>query len=138
MPTLQLMVFGIFFGKYANKINFMPTPLWIEKLKHRWNVNSPWQVAIILIVFACTGFSVYFLKRPLVNFLTGEQQGNTVVTSILYYIFILPIYNILLLGYGFVFGQFRFFWVFEKRLFNRLFRRSNNKFFTNTTKKSQP
>jgi hypothetical protein len=92
---------------------------WIEKLKQRWNLGSPFQVVVILIVFACTGFSVLFIKRPLIQFLAVEQ-GDTVVVSILYYILILPLYNILLLGYGFIFGQFSFFWAFEKRLFKRL------------------
>ena len=41
--------------------------------------------------------------------------------SVIYYILILPIYNIFLLLYGFIFGQFRFFWDFEKRFFNRIF-----------------
>ena len=37
-----------------------------------------------------------------------------------YYWFILPIYNVVLLLYGALFGQFRFFWEFEKRFFGRL------------------
>ena len=80
-----------------------------------------WQVIVVLIVFACTGFSVYFLKRPLLNFLAGER-GDTILASVLYYILILPIYNVLLLMWGFIFGQFAFFWAFEKRFFDRIFR----------------
>lgn len=98
----------------------MSTPRWIDKLKHRWNVKSAWQVAIILVVFACTGFTVLFIKRPILNFLAGEQ-GNSTLATILYYIFILPLYNVILLGYGFVFGQFTFFWQFEKRFMERFF-----------------
>lgn len=37
-----------------------------------------------------------------------------------YYWLILPIYNLVLLGYGFLFGQFAFFWNFEKRFFGRI------------------
>jgi hypothetical protein len=33
---------------------------------------------------------------------------------------ILPVYNVFLLLYGSLFGQFRFFWEFEKRFFNRI------------------
>jgi hypothetical protein len=94
--------------------------VWIEKLKNRWKLGSTGQVLIVLLVFACTGFTVFFLKRPLLNWLAGER-GNTYMASVLYYIFILPLYNILLLGYGFVFGQFRFFWSFEKRFMERFF-----------------
>lgn len=37
-----------------------------------------------------------------------------------YYWLILPIYNLVLLFYGALFGQFRFFWNFEKRFFSRI------------------
>jgi Na+-driven multidrug efflux pump len=96
----------------------MPAPTWIEKLRLRWKVDSVWQVTIILIVFACTGFSVYFLKKPILKFLGNQEE--TVLAKVLYYLFILPLYNLLLLGYGFIFGQFNFFWAFEKRMFARI------------------
>ena len=35
----------------------------IEKLKQRWNVKNGWDVFIILLVFACTGFSILYIKR---------------------------------------------------------------------------
>jgi|SRR4051812_41457439 hypothetical protein len=105
----------------------MANPGWIERLRLRWKLDSMRQVIVVLIVFACTGFSVYFLKRPLLHFLAGEQ-GDTVMASVIYYILILPIYNMLLLMWGFIFGQFAFFWAFEKRFLNRIFgRRSNGK-----------
>jgi hypothetical protein len=92
---------------------------WIQRLKTKWNLNSTYQVIIVLIVFACTGFTVLFIKRPLLQFLAGDE-GNSTLGTILYYIFILPVYNIILLGYGFVFGQFNFFWQFEKRFLQRI------------------
>jgi riboflavin transporter FmnP len=91
---------------------------WLDILKNRWNLGSPFQVIVVLIVFACTGFTVLFIKKPLLAFLAGEQ-GDTVVASVLYYILILPLYNVLLLGYGFLFGQFSFFWAFEKKMLKR-------------------
>lgn len=100
----------------------MKTPRWIERLRTKWNVQSVWHVVVILVVFACTGFTVLFIKKPLLRFLAGAD-GDTLLASVLYYLFILPIYNVLLLGYGFIFGQFDFFWEFEKRFFNRLFRK---------------
>jgi hypothetical protein len=93
---------------------------WIEKLRNRWKLDSAWQVLVVLLVFACTGFTILFLKKPILNFLAGEQ-GNTTLASILYYIFILPLYNVILLAWGFIFGQFRFFWDFEKRFVERFF-----------------
>jgi hypothetical protein len=98
----------------------MRAPQWIERLRTKWKLHSIWQVVIILVVFACTGFTVLFIKKPLLEFLAGKE-GDTLLASILYYVFILPVYNVVLLGYGFIFGQFKFFWEFEKRFFNRLF-----------------
>ncbi|MEO7991552.1 MAG: DUF6787 family protein [Chryseolinea sp.] len=97
----------------------MSTPHWLERLKQRWQLHSIMQVIVVLIVFACTGFTVLFIKKPLLELLAGEE-GKTTIASVLYYIFILPFYNIILLGYGFLFGQFRFFWKFEKRTAQRI------------------
>ena len=93
-------------------------PGWIDRLAVRWKVSPP-RVLIILLVFACTGFTVMFLKRPVVAWATGEGEPS-VWFSVLYYLFILPFYNAILLVYGALFGQFRFFWDFEKRFFGRL------------------
>ena len=97
----------------------MEQPSWIQRLKIKWNLKSTFQVVIILNVFACTGFTVLLIKQPLLQFLAGDQ-GNSTLGTVLYYICILPVYNVLLLGYGFVFGQFNFFWQFEKRFLGRI------------------
>lgn len=92
---------------------------WLEKLRQRWNLNSIRQVIIVLIVFACTGFTVLYLKQPVLRFIVGDPPFSTTAT-VVYYLLILPIYNIILLMYGFLFGQFSFFWAFETRFFKRL------------------
>lgn len=92
---------------------------WIKRLKQRWNIQNTWQVILILVVFACTGFTVLILKRPILTWFSGTDTP-TAAGTILYYIFILPLYNVLLLAFGFVFGQFDFFWQFEKRFFSRI------------------
>jgi len=92
----------------------------ISNLKERWKVESAWQVILILLVFACTGFSVMFLKKPITGLIFSNPEETHTLFSVLYWVLIIPIYNVLLLFYGFVFGQFRFFWNFEKRFFRRL------------------
>ena len=92
----------------------------MQRLATRWDV-APTRVIVILIVFACTGFTVMFLKRPLVAWVSGDGGEQPVLFGVLYYILILPFYNVILLIYGAVFGQFRFFWDFERRFFRRLF-----------------
>ncbi len=93
---------------------------WIERLKEKWGLKSMWQVVIVLIVFSCTGFTVLFIKEPVVNFLTGGEKTGWF--TFLYWLLIFPVYNVILLFYGFVFGQFEFFWNYEKKMINR-FRR---------------
>ena len=92
---------------------------WLQKLQVRWKVKNAYQVIIILVVFACTGFTVLFLKKPLFQYWFTETE-MPLWASTLYYILILPVYNIFLLLYGFLFGQFQFFWAFEKRFLNRI------------------
>ncbi|MFK8037113.1 MAG: DUF6787 family protein [Crocinitomicaceae bacterium] len=91
---------------------------WSAKLQERWGVSAN-RVFIILFVFACTGTTVLILKRPVVNYFSGGTE-TPLLFSVLYYIFILPIYNLILLVYGFIFGQFQFFWNFEKKMLKRM------------------
>lgn len=93
---------------------------WIDRLQQRWNLNSTKQVIIVLIVFACTGTTILFLKKPVFNLL-GITEIKGWLSTVLYLIFILPIYNLVLLCYGALFGQFKFFWEFEKKTFKRMF-----------------
>lgn len=95
---------------------------WVRRLAERWGV-SPARVGVILLVFALTGFTVMFLKKPMVAWASGDAGDPPLLFTVLYYILILPVYNALLLLYGVLFGQFSFFWAFEKRFFARLFGR---------------
>ena len=91
-----------------------------DKLRDRWQVKSTFQVFVILLVFALTGTTVALIARPLMHFIFEPKEVPTWAT-VLYYLLILPFYNILLLMYGFMLGQFTFFWNFEKRFFKRIF-----------------
>lgn len=93
-------------------------PGWMERLGKRWGVSTV-RAALILVVFACTGLTVMFLKRPVVGYFT-ENGEQPLLFSIAYYVLILPVYNVILLIYGALFGQFKFFWAFEKRFVNRM------------------
>jgi hypothetical protein len=93
---------------------------WLQKLKDRWKVQSVWQVILILIVFACTGTTVVYIAKPILKW-CFEPKPVPMWGRILYYILILPVYNVFLLAYGFLFGQFKFFYEFEKRFLNRIF-----------------
>ena len=93
-----------------------------ERLKHRWALKNTAQVLMVLLVFALTGTTILVLKQPLLTLIFGDDP-QPVWFSVMYYILILPVYNLLLLMYGAILGQFTFFWQFEKRFFNRIFKR---------------
>jgi len=97
----------------------------LERLKARWNLKSGFQVFMVLLVFACTGFSVLFIKKPLFDLL-GISGTSGWLYTILYLLAILPMYQVLLLFYGFIFGQFKFFLEYEKRTFRRIFGKKKN------------
>ena len=73
---------------------------WVDRLKTKWNIQNTWQFIVIMIVFACTGFTVLYLKRPIVAYFSTDGEQSTLFT-IVYFILILPIYNVILLGYWF-------------------------------------
>lgn len=91
----------------------------LQKLQKRWGVSAT-QVLIILIVFALTGTTILFIKTPILDFIIGEHEKNW-IHSLIYFVLILPLYNIFLLIYGAIFGQFKFFWEYEKKFFKRIY-----------------
>ena len=95
---------------------------WIDRLKEKWKLKNAFQVIVVLLVFSCTGFTVLFIKQPVLALIAPPEE-RTWLFSAIYYLLILPIYNVILLFYGFIFGQFDFFWDFEKRMLNRIFKR---------------
>ncbi|GLB49702.1 DUF6787 family protein [Neptunitalea lumnitzerae] len=104
-----------------------------KSLKERWNVKSNLQFILILIVFAITGSTSAYIIRPIFNALgfSKDVLGTGWYWSIVYFIIeliaILPIYFPLLLLVGTLFGQYKFFWAFEKRMFTRLFSSNTSK-----------
>jgi high-affinity nickel permease len=87
----------------------------MASFKERWKIKSNWQVFVILLVFAVTGSSAAYLSKPILT-LFGISNKNPWEYYSLYIILIFPIYQILLVSFGFIFGQFTFFWAFEKKI----------------------
>lgn len=93
----------------------------MDKLKKRWGIDSNFQIAIILLVFAVTGSTATKLAAPITDFI-GLHKETT--ASWLYWVIrvllIFPLYQVLLVAFGWLFGQFRFFWNMEKKMLQRL------------------
>ncbi len=90
----------------------------LHRLQTKWKLDSLFQVIMVLVVFACTGFTILFVKNPILDFFGVEKGGF--VNTLLYLLLVLPLYQIFLLVYGFIFGQFNFFWEKEKQIFRRI------------------
>ena len=76
---------------------------------------------VIFIVFGITGSTSAKIAGPIVEFL-GVTQENT--SGWIYWpvriLLIFPVYQVLLIIFGWIFGQFQFFWAFEKKMLRRL------------------
>ena len=76
---------------------------------------------VIFIVFGITGSTSAKIAGPIVEFL-GITQENT--SGWIYWpvriLLIFPVYQVLLIIFGWIFGQFQFFWAFEKKMLRRL------------------
>jgi len=96
-------------------------PGFLHRLQTKWKLESLFQVVMVLVVFACTGFTILFIKNPILDFFGIERGGGQgFVNTVLYLLLVLPLYQIILLIYGFIFGQFKFFWEKEKQIFRRI------------------
>ncbi len=94
----------------------------MEKLKKRWGITSNWQIIAIFIVFAINGSFAAWVAGPITRFigLSAETTEPYVLYLILRILLIFPIYQITLPLVGWVFGQFTFFWNFEKKMLQRM------------------
>ena len=92
----------------------------MNKLKQRWGIATNFQLAIIFIVFALTGSASAWLSRPFCLWLGISKEDLGFWFTPVRLLLIFPIYQVLLVLIGFLFGQFKFFWAFEKKMLQRL------------------
>ena len=88
----------------------------MEKLKKRWGITSNYQLTIIFIVFAITGTASAWLSKPFCIWLGITKEDLGFWFTPIRLILIFPIYQVLLVAIGLLFGQFKFFWNFEKKM----------------------
>ena len=92
----------------------------MKKLKERWNLKSNGQVLIVFLVFAITGSSAAKLAQPVTELFEIKREMGWYIYWPFRILIIFPIYQVLLVFFGWVFGQFEFFWTFEKRMLRSL------------------
>lgn len=92
-----------------------------KKLKNRWHVDARWEFIAIFMVFAITGSMAGRISSPIMQAL-GLDGAD--VSGWLYWpvriMLIFPLYQILLILMGWLFGQYKFFYAFERKTLSRL------------------
>jgi len=98
----------------------------MDKLKERWGITSNFQLIIIFIVFGITGSSSVYVAKPFLEWVGLDRSvfseswvGGTIYWT-LRLLLIFPFYQVLLVLFGWLFGQFKFFWAFEKKMLQRM------------------
>lgn len=92
----------------------------MKKLKERWNVETNCQLFIIFLVFAITGSSAAKLAAPVTDFFEIKKEMGWYIYWPFRILIIFPIYQVLLVFFGWVFGEFNFFWTFVKKMLKGL------------------
>jgi hypothetical protein len=94
----------------------------MEKLKSHWGITSNWQLAAIFIVFSLNGSFAAWVAQPVTAFfgLSAETTEPYILYLFFRILLIFPIYQLTLPLVGWLFGQFKFFWAFEKKMLRRI------------------
>ena len=93
----------------------------IDKLVKKFEANSIQHLIIIFIIFALSGSGSIFISSPILTILKLERLISFYpLYLIVRIILIVPIYQLLLILVASLFGQFNYFWKFEKKFLKRL------------------
>lgn len=91
-----------------------------DKVEKRWGVKYKWELIVIFIVFSITGSSSILIGRPVLKLVGITTENlNMYMYYPLFIMFSFLFYQIFLVLYGWLFGQFKFFWTMEKKMLKR-------------------
>ena len=91
----------------------------VARLKAKWGIESNLQFWLIMIAFSITGSSLGFIVRPTLEFLGFGKDTHWTIYVPMYILIAYPSYQIMLIFWGSLLGQFQFFWEFEKKMLRR-------------------
>tara|TARA_B100000989_G_scaffold288417_1_gene259101 strand:- start:2931 stop:3218 length:288 start_codon:yes stop_codon:yes gene_type:complete len=90
-------------------------------MKKLLKTQNNFQLFIVLIVFAITGSLSLYLSEFILDFLNVNQNN---MSKFLYWslriLVLFPVYQLLLILIGTLFGQFSYFWEFEKKFLKKI------------------
>ena len=78
----------------------------------------------MFIVFGISGSLSVLVSTPILKFLNYDAYiKNSLFKLILNILIIFPVYQIILLFIGSIFGQFKYFWKFQKKFVSKFFKK---------------
>ena len=86
-----------------------------QRLQEKWKVGS-WQLFLILCTFAVTGTTSAWISREITAWVGFTEETFWGWKLLLRLVILIFGYQVILLAVAFVFGQFRFFWAYEKKI----------------------
>jgi hypothetical protein len=88
----------------------------LQKLKEKWGISTPFQMIIVFIVFGVTGSVAAKVSGPIVALLPIDNLPALIYWP-LRLLIIFPVYQILLIWFGFMFGAIVSILTFKKDKF---------------------
>ena len=93
----------------------------LNNLIKRFNAKSNKHLLIIFIIFALSGSGSLFISSPILSSINLESFITYYPLYLLVRVLIIiPIYQIMLIIIATLFGEFNYFWKFEKKILQRL------------------
>jgi hypothetical protein len=88
----------------------------LKKLKEKWGISTPFQMIIVFIVFGVTGSVAAKISGPIVFLLPIDDLPGIIYWP-LRLLIIFPVYQVLLVLFGFIFGAIVSVLTFKKDTF---------------------
>ncbi len=93
----------------------------IQNLINKFNAKSKVHLFIIFIVFGLSGSFSLWISSPILAALDLKNMLNNYPLYILFRVLIIiPIYQLILIVIATLFGEFEYFWKFEKKFLKRI------------------
>jgi hypothetical protein len=91
-----------------------------EKLKKKWGIKTELQFWTIMVIFSLAGSSTVWIRKPVFALMGVGPDTNMLLKFGLWLAVIFPAYQLMLMLWGTVLGQFHFVWWFEKKMLRRM------------------
>lgn len=100
-----------------------------QRLKAKWGIESNFSFWMIILTFSLAGSSIGFVRHIVWNLFGFTKETSMWIKVPAYLAMIFPTYQVSLMIFGTLLGQFKFFWAKEKamlRFFAKPFRKKKS------------